>query len=203
MILAVKYQLDHAFCANEIHKINLSEASFRTARTSIPLAVGIAREPMVYGAQSTEPFRSMLVKYWDANRPHSTSTTRENAMTRALIVGAAALALSAATASAQVYVTPGYGYATPVADLAAPGYGAAPTYGYAAPAYAVPAPVYTAPPVYAAPLYAAPPVYAAPAPVYTAPPVVSGYYAAPSAVVSQPIYNYAPGYWGGYGYGWR
>jgi hypothetical protein len=39
-----------------------------------------------------------------------------------------------------------------------------------------------------------------PAPVYAAP-VVSGYYAAP--VVSQPIYAYAPGYWGGYGHGWR
>jgi hypothetical protein len=39
-----------------------------------------------------------------------------------------------------------------------------------------------------------------PAPVYAAP-VVSGYYAAP--MVSQPIYAYAPGYWGGYGHGWR
>ena len=41
---------------------------------------------------------------------------------------------------------------------------------------------------------------AVPAPVYAAP-VVSGYYAAP--VVSRPIYAYAPGYWGGYGHGWR
>jgi hypothetical protein len=46
--------------------------------------------------------------------------------------------LSAATASAQVYVTPGLRvrYATPIADLAAP------AYGYVAPAYVAPAPVY-------------------------------------------------------------
>jgi hypothetical protein len=44
----------------------------------------------------------------------------ENAMTRALILGAAALVVSAASASAQVYTTPDYGYAEPVADLAAP-----------------------------------------------------------------------------------
>jgi hypothetical protein len=43
-------------------------------------------------------------------------------------------------------------------------------------------------------------VYAAPQ-VYAAPPVTTGYYSAP--VVSQPIYNYAPGSSGysGYGYG--
>ena len=108
-------------------------------------------------------------------------------MSKVLILGAAALVFSAASASAQVYTTPDYGYADPVADLAAP------ADGYAAP----PAPpVYTAPPVYAAPVYAPPPVYLVPAPVYTAP-----YYAAP--VVSRPIYAYAPGYWGGYGHGWR
>jgi hypothetical protein len=46
--------------------------------------------------------------------------------------------LSAATASAQVYVTPGLRvrYATPIADLAAP------AYGYVPPAYVAPAPVY-------------------------------------------------------------
>jgi hypothetical protein len=108
-------------------------------------------------------------------------------MTRALILGAAALVVSAASASAQVYTTPDYGYAESVADLAAP------ADGYAAPA---PPPVYTAPPVYAAPVYAPPTVYVVPAPVYAAP-----YYAAP--VVSRPIYAYAPGYWGGYGHGWR
>ena len=112
-------------------------------------------------------------------------------MTRALILGAAALALSAGAASAQVYTTPDYGYPEPVADLGAP------ADGYAATA---PPPAYTAPPVYAAPVYAPPPVYVVPAPVYTAP-LVSGYYAAP--VVSRPIYAYAPGYWGGYGHGWR
>ena len=90
------------------------------------------------------------------------------------------------------YAAPTYGYATPVADLAPP-----PAYGYAAPAYG-----------YAAPAYAAPAgttiVIVTPgAPAYTAPPVVGCRY-----------YNYAPGYWGGYGrwragywggygYGWR
>ncbi len=53
-------------------------------------------------------------------------------MSKALVLGVATLMLSAATASAQSYITPdyGYGYATPVSDLAAPGYGyAVPTYG--------------------------------------------------------------------------
>ena len=120
----------------------------------------------------------------------------ENAM-RAIVLGAAALVVSAASASAQIYTTPDYGYAETVADLAAP------ADGYAAPA---PPPAYTAPPVYAAPVYTAPPVYVVPAPVYVAP-LVPRYYAAPvisqPPVVSRPIYAYAPGYWGGYGHGWR
>jgi hypothetical protein len=61
-------------------------------------------------------------------------------MSKALVLGAAALVFSAASASAQVYTTPDYGYAEPVADLAAP------ADGYAA----APPPAYTAPPVYAA-----------------------------------------------------
>jgi hypothetical protein len=101
------------------------------------------------------------------------------------------MALSAGTASAQGYgYDNGYGYnngyAAPVADLAAPDYG----YGYAAPAYAAPATAGTTVII----------VTPGSAPAYTAPPVASGYYAA--GVVSQPIYNYAPGYWGGRGY-WR
>jgi len=48
--------------------------------------------------------------------------------------------------------------------------------------------------------YAPAPVYPAPPRVLTEPPVVSGYYAPPPVVVSQP-YDYAPGYyswyWGG------
>jgi hypothetical protein len=92
------------------------------------------------------------------------------AMSKALILGAAALVFSVASASA--------------ADLLAP------VNGEAAPAPAPPPQVYTAPPVYAAPLYTAPQVYVVPAPVYTAPLVV---YAPP--VVSRPIYSYAPGYW--------
>src|SRR5215470_3618826 len=112
-------------------------------------------------------------------------------MSKALVLGAAALALSAGAASAQVYVSPGYGYGY--------GYGGAPLYDYAAPAYgyAATAPLYN----YAAPAYGYAAAYAAPAgagttviivtqaPAYTAPPVGSGYY------------NYAPGYWGGYGLG--
>jgi hypothetical protein len=113
-------------------------------------------------------------------------------MSKALVLGAAALAFSAASASAQVYPTPDYGYAEPVADLAVP------ADGYAAPA---PPPAYAAPPVYAAPVYTAPPVYVVPAPVYAAPVVPPPVYTAPA--VSRPIYAYAPGYWGGYGHVWH
>src|SRR6516164_3364531 len=111
-------------------------------------------------------------------------------MSKALVLGAAALTLSAGAASAQV---PGYDYSGAVVPL----------YGYAAPGYgyAARAPLYD----YAAPPYG----YGAMAPaiggstiiiVTDSPPVVgSGYY------------NYAPGYWGGGygragywgGYGWR
>jgi hypothetical protein len=101
-------------------------------------------------------------------------------MSKALVLGAAALVISAASASAQIY-------SEPVADLAVP------ADGYAAPAAP---PVYTAPPVYAAPVYTAPTVVVVPAPVYAAPLVTA-------PVVSRPIYAYAPGYWGGYGHGWH
>jgi len=123
-------------------------------------------------------------------------------MSKALVLGVAALALSAGAASAQV-VYPGYGYA-PSYGYGYAGYNGyaatAPLYDYAAPAYgyAATAPLYN----YAAPAYAAPAtagttvIIVTQAPAYTAPPVASGYY------------NYAPGYWGGYGrwragYGWR
>jgi hypothetical protein len=103
-------------------------------------------------------------------------------MSKALILGTAALALSAVSASAADLAAPGYGYdngfAPPVADFARPAYGyAAPPYGYAAPSSTTV-------------------VIVPSAPAYTAPPVASGYYGAP--VVSQPIYDYAPG--NGYGY---
>ena len=84
-------------------------------------------------------------------------------------------------------VSYGYGYAAaPLYDYAAPAYGyaaTAPLYNYAAPAYAAPATAGTTI------------VIVTQAPRYTAPPVGSAYY------------NYAPGYWGGYGWGgygrWR
>jgi hypothetical protein len=132
-------------------------------------------------------------------------------MSKALVLGAAALALSAGAASAQVGY-PGYDYVgatVPLYGYAAPGYGyaaTAPLYNYAAPGYgyaATTAPLYN----YAAPAYAAPAtagttiVIVTPGQAYSAPVVGSGYY------------NYASGYWGGgygragywggYGYGWR
>jgi hypothetical protein len=105
-------------------------------------------------------------------------------MSKALLFGICALALSVGTASAQGYAYDYYGYdngyAAPVADLAPPAYGyAAPGYGYAAP---------IVPPGQAGTTV----VIVTPSPAYTAPPVTTGYYGAP--VVSQPIYNYAPGY---------
>jgi hypothetical protein len=97
-----------------------------------------------------------------------------------LVLGVAVL--SAGAASAQV-LYPGYGYApygygyaamAPLYDYAAPGYGYT-GYGYATPAVA---------PAQAGTTI----VIVTPAPAYTAP-------------VSRPLYSYAPGYWGGYGWG--
>ena len=115
-------------------------------------------------------------------------------MSKALVLGAAALALSVGAASAQVGY-PGYDYGgatAPLYDYAAPAYGyaaTAPLYNYAAPAYAAPATAGTTI------------IIVTPGQAYSAPVVGSGYY------------NYAPGYggggygragyWGGYGYGWR
>ncbi len=138
-------------------------------------------------------------------------------MSKALVLGAAALALSAGAASAQV---PGYDYngaTVPLYDYAAPAYGyaaTAPLYDYAARAYAAPTTAGTTVIIVMPALaHTARSVYAAPQ-VYSAPPVTTGYYGAPA--VSQPIYAYAPGYgygytpgywnrgyWGRYGYGWR
>ena len=96
---------------------------------------------------------------------------------------------------------PGYGYSY--------GYTAAPLYDYAAPTYRYAAPTYAAPATAGTTV-----IIVTPAPAYAAPPVTTGYYSTP--VVSQPIYNYAPGYgydytpgywnrgyWGRWGYGWR
>jgi hypothetical protein len=97
-------------------------------------------------------------------------------MMRALVLGAAALSLSAGAASTQT-LYPGYdGYAA-----------TAPLYDYAAPAHAAPHGY--------GPLVYTPQVYA-PTPAYPAPPAEPGYYTARSVVVSKPLYDYAPGYWG-------
>jgi hypothetical protein len=104
-----------------------------------------------------------------------------------LVLGVAALALSAGAASAQG-LYPDYGYAPYGYDY---GYGyaaTAPLYDYAAPGYGYAAPV-------VAPAQAGTTiVIVTPAPAYTAP-----------TAISRPLYSYAPGYWGGYGgYGrWR
>src|SRR5215472_7687631 len=94
-----------------------------------------------------------------------------------LVLGAAALALSAGAASAQT-VYPGYdGYTA-----------TAPLYDYAGPASA--APVHAAPHGYG-PLIYTPQLYA-PTPAFPTPPAEPGYYTAQSVVVSQPLYDYAP-----------
>jgi hypothetical protein len=51
----------------------------------------------------------VCLKVSGRKRPQNYNTKRENAMTRALVLGVNAVALSAGAASAQVY--PGYGYA--------------------------------------------------------------------------------------------
>jgi hypothetical protein len=98
-------------------------------------------------------------------------------MSKALVLGAAALVFSAANALADGS-----------AELAPP------AEGYAAP---VPPTVYAAPPVYAAPVYTAPPIYVVPAPVCPAPVIPHHVYAyAP---------GYWGGYghgWHGYAHRW-
>jgi len=111
--------------------------------------------------------------------PHSIG---ESAMMRALVLGSAALALSAGVASAQS-VYPSYGYGPYGYGYTAP----APLYDYAGPASA--APRRYGPLIYTPQLYA-------PTPAFSAPPAEAGYYTAQSVVVSQPLYDYAPGYWG-------
>jgi len=109
-------------------------------------------------------------------------------MMRTLVLGAAALAIAAGTASAQA-VNPSYGYG--YYDY---GYTAtAPLYDYAGPASGRP-PAHATPHGYG-PLIYTPQLYA-PTPDFPAPPVEPGYYTALSVVVSQPLYDYAPGYWG-------
>ena len=103
-----------------------------------------------------------------------------------LVLGVATLALSAGAASAQ-WVYPGYGYAPYGYGYSGYSYGAPlydyAGYGYGAPACGAPATAGTTV------------IIVTPGSGYSAPVVGSGYY------------NYAPGYWGGYGWGgygrWR
>ena len=100
-------------------------------------------------------------------------------MMRALVLGAMALAVSAAGALANGHGYRhhyGYGYAGPVFEYTGNAYDGYPGPSYSRTSY---------------PIYAAVPAYAAP-------------------IVSTPAYGYGlgywgrpPGYWGGYGYGWR
>ena len=102
-------------------------------------------------------------------------------MMRALVLGAAALALSADAGSAQpVYPSYGYGpYAAPLYDYAGP----------ASPGAGPRASRRYSPLIYVPQLFA-------PTPAFPAPPTEPGYYTAQSVVVLQPLYDYAPGYWG-------
>ena len=101
-------------------------------------------------------------------------------MTRQLL-GAAALALSAGIASAQIVYLGYDGYKA-----------TAPLYDYAGPTSSALVP---AAPLGYGPLIYAPPLYA-PTPAFPAPPAEPGYYTVQSVVVPQPLYDYAPGYWG-------
>lgn len=111
-------------------------------------------------------------------------TLKTVTMTSALLVAGASMAMAQNGLPTGGWY-PGYGYAAPLYDYAAPGYGyaaSAPLYNYAPPGYGAPASGGTTI------------IIVTPAPGYTAPTVSSGYY------------NYAPGYWGGYGragYWWR
>jgi hypothetical protein len=99
-------------------------------------------------------------------------------MVRPLVLGATAFALSAGVASAQQAP---YGYYRVTAPL----------YDYAGPAPA--APLHAGPHKYGTLIYT--PQLFAPTPAFPAPPAEPGYYTAQSVVVSQPVYDYAPGYW--------
>ncbi len=104
-------------------------------------------------------------------------------MSKALVLGAAALVVLAADASAADLVAPGYGYAAPVYVAPAPE-------AYAAPIYSAPP---TAPPVTTSD-YAPHPV--PPEPIYDYAPGYGYDYTAPG------YWNRA--YWGrGYGFEWR
>lgn len=124
-----------------------------------------------------EPSHAILVECPDAKRPPRHGEG-DYVMNKAHCLGATVLALSAAAASAQAvrdYGPYNYGYVA-----------VSPLYDYA-PAF-TPGPQGYGPLVFAAPLYA-------PTPNYPAPPAELGYYTAQAIVVSQPLYDYPPGYW--------
>jgi len=105
-------------------------------------------------------------------------------MMRALVLGTGALALSVGAALGQAlypshdYGPYGYGYVA-----------TAPLYDYAGPASGRATPLGYGPLIYTPQLYV-------PTPAFPAPPAEPGYYTAQSVVVSKPLYDYAPSYWG-------
>jgi hypothetical protein len=131
----------------------------------------------------------MLVRHSDTRCPTS---TRENAMTRASALGVAALTLLAGAASAQAIYPSTYRYGLPGGGYTAK----APLYDYAPQAdVAAATALGRATPHGYGPLIYTPQLYR-PTPAFPAPPSKPGYYTARSVVVSRPLYDYAPGYWG-------
>jgi hypothetical protein len=97
-------------------------------------------------------------------------------MNKALVFGTAALAFSTGAASAQAVFPSHDGNAA-----------TAPLYDYAGPASGTPRGY--------GPLIYTPQLYT-PTPAFPAPPAEPGYYTAKSVAVPQPLYEYAPDYWG-------
>jgi hypothetical protein len=136
-------------------------------------------------------------------------------MSRALVLGTAALAFSAIGASAADLVAVPYGPAArlynhapsfhvppaprkPAREVFVPHVSAARLYNHARPLDVAPAPRKPTPEVYVPPVSDAP--YDAPAPAFTTPPTTPGYYIAQAALAAQPSYDYGAGYWGREGF---
>jgi hypothetical protein len=129
-------------------------------------------------------------------------------MSRALVLGTAALAFSAIGASAADLVAVPYGSAARLYNHAPPFHvppaprqparvSAVRLY-HARPLDVAPAPRKPTPEVYVPPVSEAP--YDAPVPAFTTPPTAPGYYIAQAALAAQPLYDYGAGYWGREGF---